>query len=108
MCRDTNISEGRKETHKSNSLEVASQTPDAEDINKDYNLDQTENYNEYVVRLDKPSLESGTDNYIVDRKTVTATFQNGQNSQVKWYLFRIPVSKLDDPDAGGDKNLSVS
>ncbi|WP_288374032.1 cell surface protein SprA [uncultured Chryseobacterium sp.] len=78
-----------------NSLNVASQTPDAEDINKDYNLDQTENYNQYVIKLDQPSLTLGGDNNIVDVKTVKATFQNGQTSDVKWYLFRIPVSKYD-------------
>ncbi|RLJ23107.1 cell surface protein SprA [Chryseobacterium sp. 7] len=78
-----------------NSLNVASQTPDAEDINKDYNLDQTENYNQYVIKLDQASLALGGDNNIVDVKTVKATFQNGQTSDVKWYLFRIPVSKYD-------------
>lgn len=98
---------GPEGNSQSNSLEVASQTPDAEDINKDYNLDQTENYNEYVVNLNKASLETGTDNYIVDSKIVTATFQNGQTDEVKWYLFRIPVSDFDNPDAGGDKNPSV-
>lgn len=77
-----------------NSLNVASQTPDAEDINKDYNLDQTENYNQYVIKLDQPSLSLGTNN-IVDVKTVKATFQNGQSSDVKWYLFRIPVANYD-------------
>lgn len=78
-----------------NSLNVASQTPDAEDINKDYNLDQTENYNQYVVKLDKASLALDANNNIVDVKTVKANFQNGQSSDVKWYLFRIPVSKYD-------------
>lgn len=77
-----------------NSLNVASQTPDAEDINKDYNLDQTENYNQYVIKLDKQSLALGGNN-IVDVKTVKATFQNGQSSDVKWYLFRIPVANYD-------------
>lgn len=76
----------------SNSLEVASQTPDAEDINKDYNLDQSESYNQYEVNLDQGSLTLGQNN-IVDVKTVQAQFQNGQTSQVKWYLFRIPVSQ---------------
>ncbi|MCJ7934648.1 MAG: cell surface protein SprA [Chryseobacterium sp.] len=78
-----------------NSLNVSSQTPDAEDINRDYNLDQTENYNQYVVNLDQASLTLGADNNIVDVKTVKATFQNGQSSDVKWFLFRIPVSKFD-------------
>ncbi|WP_438265281.1 cell surface protein SprA [Chryseobacterium gilvum] len=91
---------------KSNSLEVSSQTPDAEDINRDYNLDQSENYNEYVVNLDPGSLTLGSNN-IVDIKTVQATFQNGQTDDVKWYLFRVPVSKYDDPAAGGDKDPSV-
>lgn len=89
-----------------NSLEVASQTPDAEDINKDYNLDQTESYNEYVIKLDKPSLALGQNN-VVDVKTVKATFQNGQTSDVKWYLFRIPVSKYAETEAEGERSASV-
>lgn len=83
---------GPEGNSQSNSLEVASQTPDAEDINKDYNLDQAENYNEYQIRLDPGSLTLGQNN-IVDMKTVQAQFQNGQTSEVKWYLFRIPVSQ---------------
>lgn len=82
---------GPEGNSQSNSLEVASQTPDAEDINKDYNLDQSENYNEYQIKLDQASLALGTNN-IVDVKTVQAQFQNGQTSPVRWYLFRIPVS----------------
>ncbi|WP_426275978.1 cell surface protein SprA [Chryseobacterium sp. S-02] len=83
---------GPEGNSKSNSLEVSSQTPDAEDINKDYNLDQSENYNQYEVNLDQASLALGQNN-IVDVKTVKANFQNGQSSDVKWYLFRIPVSQ---------------
>ncbi|MFL9835104.1 cell surface protein SprA [Chryseobacterium sp. ST-37] len=90
---------GPEGNSRSGSLEVSSQTPDAEDINKDYNLDQTENYNEYVVNLDQASLGLGTNNYIIDQKTVTATFQNGRTDDVKWYLFRIPVVKTGDPNS---------
>jgi cell surface protein SprA len=98
---------GPEGNSRSGSLEVSSQTPDAEDINKDYNLDQTENYNEYAIKLDQASLGLGTDNYIIDQKTVTATFQNGSTDDVKWYLFRIPVSKFNEPGVGGEKNASV-
>lgn len=87
-----------------NSLNVASQTPDAEDINKDYNLDQTENYNQYVIKLDQQSLSLGGNN-IVDVKTVKATFQNGQTSDVKWYLFRIPVSNYDPAEGTADPSV---
>lgn len=88
-----------------NSLNVASQTPDAEDINKDYNLDQTENYNQYVIKLDQPSLSLGANNNIVDVKTVKATFQNGQTSDVKWYLFRIPVANYDPAEGTADPSV---
>lgn len=88
----------------SNSLEVATQTPDAEDVNRDYNLDQVENYNQYTISLDKNNLVLGTNN-IVDEKTVDVEFMNGQKTQVKWYQFRIPVSQY---EAGvGDGSLSV-
>lgn len=95
---------GPEGNSRSGSLEVSSQTPDAEDINKDYNLDQTENYNEYIVNLDQASLGLGANNYIIDQKTVTATFQNGQTDDVKWYLFRIPVAKPGDPNSASILN----
>ena len=97
---------GPEGNSQSGSLEVSTQTPDAEDINKDYNLDQNENYNEYVVNLDQGSLVLGQNN-VVDMKTVKAQFQNGQSADVKWYLFRIPVSQYNQPEAQGDHDPSV-
>ena len=95
---------GPEGNSESNTLEVATQTPDAEDVNRDYNLDQVENYNQYTIDLDPTSLTLGQ-NHIVDEKTVDVKFLNGQTSQSKWYLFRIPVSQF---DAGvGEGGLSV-
>ncbi|MEC5395636.1 T9SS outer membrane translocon Sov/SprA [Bergeyella sp. RCAD1439] len=76
------------------SLEVSSQTPDSEDINGDFNLDQNESYNQYTVNLDQASMVLNQ-NFIVDIKEVTTKFQNGQEGRNKWYLFRIPVSRFD-------------
>ena len=90
---------------KSNTLEVATQTPDAEDINRDYNLDQSENYNQYDVSLAKTDLVLGR-NYIADEKEVTVRFQNGQTSKNKWYLFRIPVADFN-ASADGDRDASI-
>lgn len=83
---------------KSGSLEVSSQTPDAEDVNRDYNLDQNESYNQYTISLDKASLVLNQ-NFIADVKEVKSKFQNGQEGTNKWYLFRVPVSQFD-PNAG--------
>ncbi|MDO5614547.1 MAG: cell surface protein SprA, partial [Cruoricaptor ignavus] len=84
------------------SLEVSSQTPDAEDINGDFNLDQNESYNQYTVNLDPASMALNQ-NFIVDVKEVRTRFQNGQEGSNKWYLFRIPVSQFD-TDAGEASN----
>nr|WP_245707137.1 cell surface protein SprA [Epilithonimonas hungarica] len=77
-----------------NTLEVATQTPDAEDLNRDYNLDQTENYNQYTIDLSPAQMVLGQ-NKIVDVKEVDVKFENGQAGKVKWYLFRIPVADYD-------------
>ncbi|WP_394369762.1 T9SS outer membrane translocon Sov/SprA [Candidatus Kaistella beijingensis] len=97
---------GPEGNSKSNTLEVATQTPDAEDINRDYNLDQNENYNQYTISLDPANMVLGKNN-IVDVKTVEAKFQNGQTSTNKWYLFRVPVSQFDDKAIGGEADNSI-
>ncbi len=95
---------GPEGNSESNSLEVATQTPDAEDINGDYNLDQNESYNQYTVSLDKNNMVLGQ-NFIVDVKEVEAKFQNGQTGKNKWYLFRVPVAQYD--TQAGEASASV-
>ncbi len=91
----------------SNTLEVATQTPDAEDVNRDYNLDQNENYTQYTINLDRGSLAKGQ-KFIVDEKEVEVKFQNGQTATNKWYLFRVPVTQFDEgANEGGVKDLSI-
>ena len=90
----------------SNTLEVATQTPDAEDVNRDFNLDQSEDYNQYTISLNQSDLVLGT-NKIVDVKEVPVRFENGQTSTAKWYLFRIPVNNPDDSSLGGEGDASI-
>jgi len=90
----------------SNTLEVATQTPDAEDVNRDYNLDQTEDYNQYTINLTQTDLVLGKNN-IVDVKEAPVRFENGQSSTAKWYLFRIPVNTPDDSSMGGAGDTSI-
>ncbi|MGC4128527.1 MAG: cell surface protein SprA [Bergeyella sp.] len=90
----------------SNTLEVATQTPDAEDLNRDYNLDQNEEYNQYTISLNQADLVLGENN-IVDMKEVPVRFQNGQSSTAKWYLFRIPLNAPDEASVGGAGDTDV-
>ena len=88
----------------SNSLEVSSQTPDSEDANGDYNLDQNENYNQYTVDLTKTNLVVGQNN-IVDMRQVSVKFQNGQTGTNKWFLFRVPVAQYDQNAGAHDNSI---
>ncbi|MBX2887148.1 MAG: cell surface protein SprA [Ferruginibacter sp.] len=72
---------------------AASMYPDAEDLNKDNTLNETEEYFQYVVDL-KPTtaaeMQIGV-NFITDKKVVTVNLANGQSRNETWYQFRIPI-----------------
>lgn len=67
--------------------------PDAEDLNRDNTLNQTEEYFQYQIdikRSDDPLMQIGS-NYIVDRKEVAVSLPDGTTRAETWYQFRIPV-----------------
>ena len=66
-------------------------TPDVEDINKDYTLNEYNNYFEYCVNIHPDSMKVG-DGYIVDHRKASVALRNGERENVDWYLFRVPLS----------------
>lgn len=72
---------------------AATMYPDAEDLNKDNTLNETEEYFQYVVDIkpkDAPEMTIGN-NFIVDKKEVTVNLVNGSTRTETWYQFRIPI-----------------
>jgi cell surface protein SprA len=71
--------------------------PDAEDLNRDNTLNQTEEYFQYIVDIKPPTapeMSIGT-NYIVDKKVVNiGNLPNGETRAETWYQFRIPLSEF--------------
>lgn len=65
-------------------------TPDAEDVNSDYTMNEYENFFEYHVSIRPEDLQVGK-NFIVDSRKYNASLRNGKKEEVNWYLFRIPV-----------------
>jgi len=65
-------------------------TPDAEDVNMDYTMNEYENFFEYKVNLNPSDMRVGY-NHIVDSRETAVTLRNGHKETVNWYLFRIPV-----------------
>ena len=69
-------------------------TPDVEDINQDYTLNEYEKYFQYRVRIAPDQMEVGQ-NHIVDKRTATVKLRDGSMTECNWYLFRIPLSKYE-------------
>ncbi|WP_288591830.1 cell surface protein SprA [uncultured Prevotella sp.] len=65
-------------------------TPDVEDINQDYTLNEYEKYYQYRVSIRPQDLVVGQ-NYIVDKRETSVKLRNDTTETVTWYQFRIPV-----------------
>ncbi|MDB5201472.1 MAG: sprA [Ferruginibacter sp.] len=71
--------------------------PDAEDLNRDNTLNETEEYFQYIVDIKPPTAPEmviGT-NFIVDKKLVPINLVSGQVRNETWYQFRIPIGSYD-------------
>ena len=69
-------------------------TPDVEDINQDYTLNEYEKFYQYRVQIRPESMQVGQ-NYIVDSRTINAKTRDGKTPETKWYLFRIPIEQYE-------------
>ena len=79
----------------SNIIAAATQYPDAEDLNRDNTLNQTEEYFQYIVDI-KPAAQMNIgSNYIIDKKPVIVNLANGTQRTETWYQFRIPINEYD-------------
>ena len=65
-------------------------TPDVEDINQDYTLNEYEKYYQYHLSIRPQDLVVGQ-NYIVDKRESSVKLRNDTTETVTWYQFRIPV-----------------
>lgn len=71
--------------------------PDAEDLNRDNTLNETEEYFQYIVDIkpkDSPEMIIGN-NFIVDKKEVAVNLVNGSTRNETWYQFRIPIGSYE-------------
>jgi cell surface protein SprA len=66
--------------------------PDGEDVNRDNNMTQSDEYFQYKVSMRPGDLEVGK-NYITDKVVSPVKLANGQTQPVTWYQIRIPLSE---------------
>jgi cell surface protein SprA len=65
--------------------------PDAEDVDRDNNMNQDDEYFQYKVSIRPKDLVIGQ-NFVNDKVTSQVKLPNGQTQSVTWYQFRIPIN----------------
>ena len=69
-------------------------TPDVEDINQDYTLNEYENYYQYRISMRPEDFVVGQ-NFIVDKRETSPRLRNGKPGHATWYQFRIPLDDFE-------------
>lgn len=70
-------------------------TPDVEDINQDYTLNEYENYYQYRISMRPEDFVVGQ-NFIVDKRETAPPLRNGEPGHATWYQFRIPLDDYEE------------
>jgi cell surface protein SprA len=73
---------------------AATTLPNVEDINRDNTLSTNESYYQYRVSLRPQDMEVGRNN-ITDKVRGTGKLANGNEIDVDWYQFKIPIRNPD-------------
>lgn len=86
------------------------QTPNSEDVNSNFTLDQPEGYYQYTISVKPEDLDEIGKNYISDiRVGQSKPYAFGGNmnytKQVKWIQFRIPIRSEDREQIGSIDNF---
>ncbi|MBB2149843.1 T9SS outer membrane translocon Sov/SprA [Pedobacter gandavensis] len=73
--------------------------PDGEDINRDNNMTQSDEYFQYKVSMRPGDLMVGQ-NFVTDKVTSQVKLANGSTQPVTWYQIRIPLAQYQDRIGG--------
>ncbi|MDR0661629.1 MAG: cell surface protein SprA [Prevotellaceae bacterium] len=77
----------------SNTGEMSTPNPDAEDLNRDNTMNEVESYYQYRIRITPQYLVVGQ-NFIEDYKDSERTDKDGGKT-VRWYQFKIPIAEYE-------------
>ena len=81
-------------------------TPDAEDIDQDFTLNEYERYFQYHISMRPEDMVVGQ-NFIVDKRETHPSLRNGQTGNVTWYQFRIPLRDYESRVGGAADFTSI-
>ena len=71
---------------------AATSFPDGEDINRDNNSTQADEYFQYKLSIRPQDLQTVGNNYISDIVSASVKLANGKQETVRWIQFKIPIA----------------
>ena len=86
-----NGTDGNSELSSGLQTSAATSLPDEEDIDRDNNMNQDDEYFEYHVNLTPKTLVVGQ-GFVNDKVTSSVKLADGTTQSYTWYQFRIPIS----------------
>jgi cell surface protein SprA len=92
-----NMMEGNSTTERypNGQPKAATLLPNDEDINRDFTMNQSEDYFQYRIKLSRQDLRIGQ-NYVADTvRTEEILLRNGRKERVTWYQFKIPIRQFE-------------
>jgi cell surface protein SprA len=72
----------------------ATNIPDNEDINRDYTLNDIEEYFQYRIDINRGRLVVGQ-NYVTDSIVTSVPLKNGKTEPVTWYQLKVPIREYE-------------
>lgn len=74
---------------------LGSSLPNQEDINQDKNIDETESYWQYKIKVSKSDFNKDNvgNNYITDVQSATIRTKDGRDREIDWYQLQIPIDE---------------
>lgn len=73
---------------------AATSLPDGEDVNRDNNMTQSDEYYQYKISMRPGDLVVGQ-NFVTDKVVSAVKLANGKTQNATWYQIRIPLSQYD-------------
>ena len=68
--------------------------PSDEDVNRDFTLNQSEDYYQYRIKISTADMQIGR-NYITDVVDNRVKLRNGKERNIKWYQLKIPIKEFE-------------
>ena len=69
-------------------------TPDVEDINQDFTLNEYEKFFRYHISINPADTVVGS-NHIADIRHTVRGLRNGTSEEVRWFQFRVPLEEYE-------------